>query len=70
MVPPIFRYLQQTGDVSDRDMFRTFNMGIGMVLVCAPANVDDVQARISEAGESSTVIIGRVTDGDGQVEYA
>lgn len=69
VVPPIFRYLQQTGDVSDRDMFRTFNMGIGMVLVCAPADVDDVQARISEAGESNTVIIGRVTDGDGQVEY-
>ena len=70
VVPPIFRYLQRTGDVSDRDMFRTFNMGIGMVLVCAPADVDDVQARISEAGESHVVIIGRVTDGDGQVEYA
>ena len=70
VVPPIFRYLQRTGDVSDRDMFRTFNMGIGMVLVCAPADVDDVQARISEAGESHAVIIGRVTDGDGQVEYA
>lgn len=70
VVPPIFRYLQKTGDVSDQDMFRTFNMGIGMVLVCAPADVDDVQARISEAGESNTVIIGRVTDGDGQVEYA
>ncbi len=70
MVPPIFRYLQRTGDVSDDDMFRTFNMGIGMVLVCAPAAVDDVQARIVETGELNAAIIGRVTDGDGQVEYA
>jgi phosphoribosylformylglycinamidine cyclo-ligase len=70
VVPPIFGYLQRTGDVSDRDMFRTFNMGIGMVLVCAPADVDDVQARIAETGESNAAIIGRVTDGDGQVEYA
>ena len=70
VVPPIFRYLQRTGDVSDHDMFRTFNMGIGMVLVCAPADVDDVQTRIAETGESHAAIIGRVTDGNGQVEYA
>ena len=70
VVPSIFRYLQRTGDVSDQDMFRTFNMGIGMVLVCAPADVDDVQARIAETGESNATIIGRVTDGNGQVEYA
>ena len=70
VVPPIFRYLQRTGDVSDHDMFRTFNMGIGMVLVCAPADVDDVQTRIAETGESNAAIIGRVTDGNGQVEYA
>jgi phosphoribosylformylglycinamidine cyclo-ligase len=70
VVPPIFRYLQRTGDVSEHDMFRTFNMGIGMVLVCAPADVDGIQARISETGESNATIIGRVTDGDGKVEYA
>ena len=70
VIPPIFRYLQRTGDVSDRDMFRTFNMGIGMVLVCGPADAEDIQARIAETGESNAAIIGRVTDGDGQVEYA
>jgi phosphoribosylformylglycinamidine cyclo-ligase len=69
VVPPIFRYLQRIGDVSEHDMFRTFNMGIGMVLVCAPADVDGIQARIAETGESNATIIGRVTDGDGKVEY-
>ena len=69
VVPPIFRYLQRIGDVSDDDMFRTFNMGIGMVLVCAPVDVDDVQVRIAETGESGAAIIGRVTEGDGRVEY-
>ena len=69
VVPPIFRYLQRIGDVSDHDMFRTFNMGIGMVLVCAPADVDDIQARIAETGESNASIIGRVTGGDGRVEF-
>jgi len=69
VVPPIFRYLQRIGDVSDHDMFRTFNMGIGMVLVCAPSDFDGIRARIAETGESNAAIIGRVTDGDGQVEF-
>ena len=69
VVPPVFRYLQRTGDVSDDDMFRTFNMGIGMVLVCSPADVDDVQHRMAATGDSDSVIIGCVTEGDGQVEY-
>ena len=35
-VPPIFQWLQRTGDVPDDDMLRTFNMGIGLIVVCAP----------------------------------
>ena len=69
-VPSIFQYLQRTGDVSDDDMFRTFNMGIGMVIVCSSADADDVQRQIAEAGESNAVVIGHVTEGEGRVDYA
>ena len=69
VVPPIFNFLQRTGHVSHDDMFRTFNMGIGMVIVCAPATVDRVRDRLAVAGESESVVIGRITKGDGNVEY-
>jgi phosphoribosylformylglycinamidine cyclo-ligase len=49
-VPAIFELVRTAGDVSDDDMFATFNMGVGMVLV-APANrADDVIERAADAG--------------------
>lgn len=68
-VPPIFTILQQQGDVSDDEMYRVFNMGIGMVIVCAAEVVDDVRSRLVQAGESGAVVIGRVVDGDRTVSY-
>ena len=50
-VPPIFRLLQQHGRVSDDEMFRTFNMGIGMILACAPRDAERVIDAVSNAGE-------------------
>ena len=41
-VPPLFQWLQRAGDVPVDDMLRTFNMGIGLILVCPPALVDPV----------------------------
>jgi phosphoribosylformylglycinamidine cyclo-ligase len=41
-VPPIFTWLQHAGGVADGEMFRAFNMGIGLVIVCAPAAADEV----------------------------
>ena len=70
VVPPLFRYLQRAGDVSDDDMFRTFNMGIGMVVVCSADDEDEVRSRIAATGESEAVVMGRITEGDGQVVYA
>ena len=70
VVPPVFRFLKRAGQVSDGDMFRTFNMGIGMVVVCAPAALEDVHERLSGAGETASIVIGRVTDGNRDVEYA
>ncbi len=45
-VPPVFTWLQRSGGVSDADMFRTFNMGVGLILVCARDAAPEVRARL------------------------
>jgi phosphoribosylformylglycinamidine cyclo-ligase len=48
--PPIFRYLKQAGPVEDDEMWRTFNCGVGMVVVLAPEVVDDATALLADRG--------------------
>jgi phosphoribosylformylglycinamidine cyclo-ligase len=60
-VPPIFPLVQRTGGLSDEEMFSTFNMGLGMVLVVAREDADSV---VSRAGGIARVI-GRVTGDPG-----
>ena len=67
--PAIFRLLQERGGVPDGEMYRTFNMGIGLVLACAEASVEAVLDELRRAGESEAGIIGRVVEGDGPVQY-
>ena len=66
-IPPIFSLLQKTGDIPERDMFNTFNMGAGMVLVVDKEDVMKAVAALDAAGQSSHVI-GEVVSGDGGVE--
>jgi phosphoribosylformylglycinamidine cyclo-ligase len=54
-VPPIFQLIQQQGDVDKNEMYRVFNMGIGMVFFCAPESVSSFTGQIPE-----TKVIGRV----------
>ena len=68
-VPPLFRFLQKAGQVPEEDMLRTFNMGIGMVIVCADANAAPVLAALTDAGEPGAMTIGIVVPGDGGVKY-
>jgi phosphoribosylformylglycinamidine cyclo-ligase len=68
-VPPLFEWMQRTGDVPDADMLRTFNMGLGLILVCGPADADPVIERLAGAGEPGAVRIGEIHDGAG-VTYA
>ncbi|MEM9039991.1 MAG: phosphoribosylamine--glycine ligase [Actinomycetota bacterium] len=64
-VPPLFRLVEElTPRMSTDERYRTLNMGIGMVVVCAAADVDDVQASIHEP----TWIIGELVVGDRSVE--
>ncbi len=68
--PALFTFLQEAGRVPESDMLRTFNMGIGLVLVCAASDTDSVMSALAETGESGAVVIGRVAAGDGRVVYA
>lgn len=61
-VLPIFELIKQWGDIDDREMFNTFNMGIGMVLVCSPEEAHGVVDLLSEDGYPA-YIIGKVKKG-------
>ena len=62
-MPPIFRLIQRLGGVSDEEMHHVFNMGIGMTLIVAPDQVDEVSSRLSSAACPASVI-GRVVEGE------
>lgn len=66
-IPPIFSLIQQRGDVPDSDMFRTFNMGIGMVAILPAEFASGLAHRLNEAGCPSS-IIGEVRRGGHGVE--
>jgi phosphoribosylformylglycinamidine cyclo-ligase len=63
-VPALFRLIQTGGGVSDPEMERTFNMGIGMIAVVSPADLHEVEHSLERRGETSFVI-GHVTAGAG-----
>ena len=67
-VPPIFRYLQRLGAIAEAEMLRTFNMGIGLVLIVPPARYRRVAAVLERLKEVH-YLIGRVVPGKGRVEY-
>ena len=62
-VPPIFKMLQNDGEIEEKMMYNTFNMGIGMVLAVDSADVDKVLAAVKAAGETGYVI-GEVKAGE------
>jgi phosphoribosylformylglycinamidine cyclo-ligase len=51
-IPPLFTWLKQAGNVADREMYRVFNCGIGMVIVVAAAEAATAEALLREAGET------------------
>ena len=50
-VPPLFTWLQRAGGIGDDEMFRAFNMGVGLILVCGAGDVDEVLLTLHAAGE-------------------
>ncbi|MBQ6794913.1 MAG: phosphoribosylformylglycinamidine cyclo-ligase [Clostridia bacterium] len=66
-VLPIFKLLQEVGNIPERDMFNTFNMGIGMIAAVPAAEAEKAVKVLEEMGEKA-YIIGTVEDGENGVE--
>lgn len=67
-VPPVFGWLQRLGNVADAEMSRVFNMGIGFVVICAPAFANSIVSQLEKDGVPAW-IIGEVKDGEPGVEF-
>ena len=65
-VPELFKKLRSYGNVSDKEMVRTFNLGVGMALVVDPENVNQVMRNVESHGVKSW-IIGRIVPGEQKV---
>ena len=68
-VLPIFEHLQQLGNVPQEEMLRTFNMGLGMLLVVPSAKFKKAQSVLERVGEKSFTV-GRVVKGERKVAYS
>ena len=62
-VLPIFELIAKTGNIPERDMFNTFNMGVGMILAVSKETADDAVRALTESGETAFVL-GEVIEGD------
>lgn len=67
-VPPLFEHLRQLGNVEQDEMLRTFNMGIGMIVVVPAEEVKKAKAILNRANERHCVI-GRIVRGERKVLY-
>ena len=64
---PVFEEIQKVGNISEHDMFNTFNMGVGMIAIVSEQDVDKALATLKEAGEDAYVI-GQVQEGQQGIE--
>ena len=62
-VLPIFELIAKTGNIPERDMFNTFNMGVGMIMAVSKETADDAIRALTESGETAFVL-GEVIEGD------
>lgn len=60
---PLFELMQQLGNVVDEEMYRTFNMGVGMVIVCAPESAGLIERHFEDINQKC-YRIGKVVEGD------
>jgi phosphoribosylformylglycinamidine cyclo-ligase len=67
-VPVVFNWLQQLGGIDREEMFRVFNMGIGLVLVCRAESLDPVRAALADA-QVPCWPIGEIVPGQQSAEY-
>lgn len=65
---PIFSFIREQGNVTEEDMLRTFNMGVGMTLVVSPDSVSTITKHINER-DMACYQIGEIVDGSQSVEF-
>jgi phosphoribosylformylglycinamidine cyclo-ligase len=68
-VLPVFKWLQRLGDVDDDEMYRVFNMGVGLALVVSPYYAESIQQLLAKSGLESW-IIGRAVEGNREVRWS
>ena len=66
-IPPLFGIIQKEGNIPDEEMFRVFNMGIGMAAVIPGDEVEGLNTRLGELGETS-YLLGEIEEGSKEVE--
>lgn len=66
-IPPLFELLRRLGNVSERELYRTFNTGLGMVILCSPNDAEAVASHLRSQGET-VYEIGNVVTGDREVQ--
>ncbi|HEY2158784.1 MAG TPA: phosphoribosylformylglycinamidine cyclo-ligase [Isosphaeraceae bacterium] len=69
-IPPVFPWLQKLGNVPDAEMFRVFNMGIGLVMIVAEYYAESIARTIRHEAGIPAWVIGEVVEGDRTVEWA
>ena len=68
-LPPVVRFACEAANLSEAEALKTFNMGLGLVLIVDPDKAEAVEAALVEAGEQ-TFRVGRIVAGSGEVRYA
>ncbi|MFQ5544096.1 MAG: phosphoribosylformylglycinamidine cyclo-ligase [Nitrospiria bacterium] len=68
-IPPIFKVLKKMGGISQAEMFSTFNMGLGMIVVISPSDLKPVLAMLKRLKQAA-FLIGEITEGNREVSYA
>ena len=67
-IPEIFTFLQKEGRVRRAEMFRTFNMGVGMIICASPADAEKISARLKRKREEH-YLLGKVVPGPRGVSF-
>ncbi len=70
-IPPIFPLIQEKGKIPEDEMFKTFNNGIGMILIVRPKDVEDIMGRLRSLGEKAFLIgeIGKTDKDQKSIEF-
>ena len=70
-IPPIFSFLKEKGEIPEEEMFRTFNNGIGMILIVKAREAEDILGRLQSTGEKAFVIgeIGKAEKEQDAIEF-